>query len=54
LSSGYQKKVTGTGLLDDTYKDDGVALFRVEGTGRHNTKAVQVDLVSISVHKKHL
>ena len=36
------------GLVYDTYKDDGVALFRVEGTDRHNRKAIQVGLVSIS------
>ena len=47
MSSGYQGKGTDRGLVYDTYKDDGVALFRVQGTGSHSTKAVQVDLVCI-------
>lgn len=44
LSSGYKQKIVEQDLESDTYKDDGAALFRVQGTGPHNSKAVQVDL----------
>lgn len=53
LSSGYQKKVTEQVLDDDTYKDDGVALFRVQGTGPHNSKAIQVDLDAASLNSSY-
>lgn len=44
LSSGYKKKVADQGCDDDTYKDDGEALIQVQGTGPHDSKAMQVDL----------
>ncbi|MCO5582788.1 hypothetical protein L7F22_036687 [Adiantum nelumboides] len=44
LSLGYKKKVEDQVLEDDTYKEEGIALFRVQGTGPHNSKAIQVDL----------
>eukprot|EP00250_Pteridium_aquilinum_P015439 c22578_g1_i1 orf=686-3496(-) len=53
LSSGYQKKVTDQGLDDDTYKDEGAALFRVQGTGPHNSKAIQVDLDAESLNSSY-
>jgi hypothetical protein len=45
--SGYQRKIIDQGVTDNAYKDDGISFFRVLGTGRHNTKVVQVDLVCI-------
>lgn len=42
LSSGYQTKAADEGLEDETYTENGFALFQVRGTGPHNSKAVQV------------
>jgi hypothetical protein len=32
---------------DDTYSEDGLALFRIQGSGPENMQAVQVDSVSL-------
>ncbi|KAI5075352.1 hypothetical protein GOP47_0009925 [Adiantum capillus-veneris] len=53
LSSGFKKKVEDQGLDDDTYKDEGIALFRVQGTGPHNSKAIQVDLNAASLNSSY-
>jgi hypothetical protein len=44
-SSGYKKYVSENGTEDDTYSDNGVALFRVQGSGPENMQAIQVDTV---------
>jgi gelsolin len=33
------------GIQDDTYSENGVALFRVQGSGPDNMQAIQVDMV---------
>lgn len=33
-------------LTDDTYTEDGLALFRVQGSGPDNMQAIQVEPVS--------
>ncbi|KAH7302617.1 hypothetical protein KP509_23G079800 [Ceratopteris richardii] len=53
LSAGYKKKIQDDGLDDDTYSDSGVALFRVQGTGPHNSKAFQVDLDAESLNSSY-
>ncbi|KAJ9557914.1 hypothetical protein OSB04_012528 [Centaurea solstitialis] len=53
LSSGYKKYISEKGLPDDTYSADGVALFRVQGTGPDNMQAIQVDPVPISLNSSY-
>lgn len=48
LSEGYKKHLVEKELADDTYKEDGVALFRVQGTGPDNMQSIQVEPVSSS------
>ncbi|CAI9766459.1 unnamed protein product [Fraxinus pennsylvanica] len=43
LSKGYKQSISETELKDDTYKDDGLALFRVQGSGPDNMQATQVE-----------
>jgi hypothetical protein len=47
LSSGYKKFIAENGVNDDTYSEDGLALFRIQGSGPENMQAVQVDSVSL-------
>lgn len=46
LSEGYKKYLAEKELPDDTYTEDGLALFRVQGTGPENMQAIQVEPVS--------
>lgn len=48
LSSGYEKYVTENAVMDETYTEDGIALFRVQGSGPDNMQAIQVDPVCSS------
>ncbi|KAF3645787.1 Villin-5 [Capsicum annuum] len=43
LSEGYKKHLIEKELADDTYKEDGIALFRVQGTGPDNMQSIQVE-----------
>ena len=57
LSEGYKKYITDNELPDGTYTEDGVALFRVQGSGPDNMQAIQVDLVcmiTVSYHTSAL
>lgn len=45
LSDGYKNHIEENQLPDETYKEDGVALFRVQGSGPDNMQAIQVDPV---------
>lgn len=47
LSDGYKNYVAEKQVPDETYQEDGVALFRVQGTGPDNMQAIQVDSVSL-------
>lgn len=47
LSSGYKKFIAEKGLTDETYTQESIALIRISGTASHNSKAVQVDAVSV-------
>nr|GMC58345.1 villin-4-like [Ipomoea batatas]GMC63318.1 villin-4-like [Ipomoea batatas]GMC64896.1 villin-4-like [Ipomoea batatas]GMC68523.1 villin-4-like [Ipomoea batatas]GME00662.1 villin-4-like [Ipomoea batatas] len=45
LSEAYKKFLAENELPDDTYNEDGIALFRVQGTGPDNMQAIQVEPV---------
>lgn len=42
VSSGYKNYISENGVADETYSEDGVALFRVQGSGPENMQAIQV------------
>ncbi|XP_020265877.1 villin-5-like isoform X2 [Asparagus officinalis] len=46
VSSGYKKFIEDNAIEDDTYTEDGVALFRVQGSGPYNMQAIQVEPVA--------
>jgi type II secretory pathway component PulM len=48
LSSGYKKFISENGIDDDSYSEEGLALFRVQGSGPENMQAIQVEPVSNS------
>eukprot|EP01018_Ginkgo_biloba_P026537 Gb_23116 [translate_table: standard] len=53
LSSGYKRHIEEKGIADDTYKEDDVALFRVQGTGPENMQAIQVEpAVDMDMYEK--
>ncbi|KAF2317194.1 hypothetical protein GH714_016152 [Hevea brasiliensis] len=43
LSTGYKSYIAEKELPDDTYKENGIALFRVQGSGPDNMQAIQVE-----------
>ncbi|KAG0468437.1 hypothetical protein HPP92_017765 [Vanilla planifolia] len=45
LSSGYKNHIAENNIVDDTYTENGTALFRVQGSGPDNMQAIQVDVV---------
>lgn len=45
-SDGYKKYIAEKELPDDTHSEEGLALFRVQGTGPENMQAIQVEAVS--------
>ncbi|KAJ7556702.1 hypothetical protein O6H91_05G094900 [Diphasiastrum complanatum] len=49
-SSGYKQLISSKDLIDETYSEESVALFRVRGTGPHNTRAVQVKAAATSLN----
>ncbi|XP_019197919.1 PREDICTED: villin-4-like isoform X1 [Ipomoea nil] len=53
LSEGYKKFLAGKKLPDDTYSEDGIALFRVQGTGPDNMQAIQVVPVASSLNSSY-
>lgn len=46
LSDGYKNYILEKELPDETHKEDGVALFRVQGYGPENMQPIQVEPVS--------
>ncbi|KAI4969901.1 hypothetical protein ZWY2020_000815 [Hordeum vulgare] len=52
-STGYKKYVSENGTEDDTYSDNGVALFRVQGSGPENMQAIQVDTAAASLNSSY-
>ncbi|MFS7944531.1 putative villin headpiece, villin/Gelsolin, ADF-H/Gelsolin-like domain superfamily [Helianthus anomalus] len=53
LSDGYKTFISENELSDDTYKEDGVALFRVQGSGPENMQAIQVEPVASSLNSSY-
>uniref|UniRef100_A0A0D9X5Q1 HP domain-containing protein n=1 Tax=Leersia perrieri TaxID=77586 RepID=A0A0D9X5Q1_9ORYZ len=53
LSSGYKKFISENGIDDDTYLKDGLALFRIQGSGPENMQAIQVDAVASSLNSSY-
>ncbi|PHT61019.1 Villin-2, partial [Capsicum annuum] len=53
LSEGYKKHLIEKELADDTYKEDGIALFRVQGTGPDNMQSIQVEPVASSLNSSY-
>ncbi|KAK6944212.1 Gelsolin-like domain, partial [Dillenia turbinata] len=43
LSKGYKGIIESKEIPDDTYSEDGIASFRVQGSGPENMQAIQVD-----------
>ncbi|KAK1399798.1 villin-4 [Heracleum sosnowskyi] len=52
-SVGYKKYIADNGLPDDTHTVEGIALFRVQGTGPENMQAIQVDTRASSLNSSH-
>ncbi|KAH1197073.1 Villin-1 [Glycine max] len=52
-SSGYRKFIEEKGIVDETYNENLVALFRVQGTSPDNMQAIQVDQVSTSLNSSY-
>ncbi|XP_072969994.1 villin-5-like isoform X2 [Typha angustifolia] len=53
LSSGYKNFVKESDISADTYSEDGIALFRVQGSGPDNMLAIQVDPVASSLNSSY-
>ncbi|XP_060193840.1 villin-4 [Lycium barbarum] len=53
LSEGYKKHLVEKELAEDTYKEDGIALFRVQGTGPDNMQSIQVETVASSLNSSY-
>ncbi|RLN12540.1 putative villin [Panicum miliaceum] len=53
LSSGYKKFIAENGVDDDSYSEEGLALFRVQGSGPENMQAVQVEPVASSLNSSY-
>ncbi|CAA6671109.1 unnamed protein product [Spirodela intermedia] len=53
ISSGYKKYVTDNAVPDETYSEDGIALFRVQGSGPENMQSIQVEPVSSSLNSSY-
>ncbi|GJT27446.1 villin-4-like protein [Tanacetum coccineum] len=49
LSDGYKNSISEKELPDETYKEDGVALYSVQGAGPENMQAIQVEHVASSL-----
>ncbi|PKI53561.1 hypothetical protein CRG98_026011 [Punica granatum] len=53
LSDGYKSYVAEKEIPDETYKEDGNALFRIQGTGPDNMQAIQVEAVASSLNSSY-
>ncbi|KAH9616763.1 hypothetical protein KSS87_003305 [Heliosperma pusillum] len=53
VSEGYKKYIAEQEIPDDTYTEDGVALFRIQGSGPENMQAIQVDMVPSSLNSSY-
>ncbi|XP_054792642.1 villin-1 isoform X2 [Prosopis cineraria] len=53
ISLGYKNFIEESGMMDETYGENKVALFRVQGTSPDNMQAIQVDHVSASLNSSY-
>ncbi|GJN32233.1 hypothetical protein PR202_gb20724 [Eleusine coracana subsp. coracana] len=53
LSSGYKKSIAENGIDDDSYSEDGLALFQIQGSGPENMQAIQVEPVASSLNSSY-
>ncbi|KAH6772256.1 villin 4 [Perilla frutescens var. frutescens] len=53
LSKGYKNYIAEKELPDDTYSEEGFALFRVRGSGPENMQAIQVEPVASSLNSSY-
>lgn len=53
LGEGYKKYIAEKGIPDDTYTEDALALFRVQGSGPDNMQAIQVEAVPSSLNSSY-
>ncbi|KAG4929658.1 hypothetical protein JHK86_046619 [Glycine max] len=53
LSDGYKNYIAEKEIPDETYNEDGVALFRIQGTGPDNMQAIQVEPVASSLNSTY-
>ncbi|KAH7674760.1 Villin/Gelsolin protein [Dioscorea alata] len=53
VRSGYKNFIAENGIADDTYTEDGLALFRVQGSGPDNMQAIQVEPVASSLNSSY-
>ncbi|KAJ4957491.1 hypothetical protein NE237_024602 [Protea cynaroides] len=53
VSAGYKNYVTEKEIPDLTYTEDGIALFRLQGSGPDNMQAIQVDPVASSLNSSY-
>ena len=47
LCDGYKNYIAEKEIPDDTYNEEGVALFRIQGSGPEDMQAIQVDPVCV-------
>ncbi|KAL2338665.1 hypothetical protein Fmac_013111 [Flemingia macrophylla] len=52
-SDGYKNHIAEKGIPDETYSEDGVALFRIQGYGPENMQAIQVEPVASSLNSSY-
>ncbi|KAJ6742869.1 VILLIN-3-LIKE [Salix viminalis] len=52
-SSGYKNYIEENELPEETYKEEGIALFRVQGSGPDNMQALQVEPVASSLNSSY-
>ncbi|GAB2267427.1 hypothetical protein Dimus_002410 [Dionaea muscipula] len=53
LGDGFKKYIAEKEIPDDTYSEEGIALFRVQGSGPENMQAIQVKPVSSSLNSSY-
>ncbi|KAI9191446.1 hypothetical protein LWI28_008558 [Acer negundo] len=53
LTDRYKNFIAEKEIPDETYQEDGVALFRVQGSGPENMQAIQVDPVASSLNSSY-
>ncbi|KAE8672078.1 Villin-4 [Hibiscus syriacus] len=53
LSEGYKNYIADKEIPDGTYTEDGLALFRVQGSGPDNMQAIQVEAVTSSLNSSY-